>query len=44
MGRDAEMAAIGDALGRPELSGLVLVGPAGVGKTRLAAEALDLAE
>jgi DNA-binding CsgD family transcriptional regulator/tetratricopeptide (TPR) repeat protein len=38
------MAAIGDALARPDLSGLVLVGPAGVGKTRLAAEALRLAE
>ncbi|MFD2091507.1 LuxR C-terminal-related transcriptional regulator [Blastococcus deserti] len=44
VGRDSELAAIGASI-RPgsRSRGLVLAGPAGVGKTRLAREALELA-
>jgi DNA-binding CsgD family transcriptional regulator/transcriptional regulator with XRE-family HTH domain len=43
-GRDAELARFESALGRPGGAGLILVGPNGVGKTRLAREALARAE
>jgi DNA-binding CsgD family transcriptional regulator len=40
VGRDEELAAIQDAIGGSEVSGVVIAGAAGVGKTRLAREAL----
>lgn len=43
VGRREELGAIAAALADPERSGLVLVGPPGVGKTRLAAECAALA-
>ncbi|MBI2168093.1 MAG: AAA family ATPase, partial [Actinobacteria bacterium] len=43
VGRSAELAAIADAVGRPDVSGVVLVGEPGVGKTRLAREGLEIA-
>lgn len=43
-GRAQELAAVTDALAGTRPRSLVLVGPAGVGKTRLAREARDLAE
>jgi ATP/maltotriose-dependent transcriptional regulator MalT len=43
IGRDDEMAQISQVFDRPHASGIVLVGPAGVGKTRLATESLHLA-
>ena len=42
-GRDAELRLIGDALADGSAGGVVIAGPAGVGKTRLAAEASELA-
>ncbi len=44
MGRRRELAAIADALATPGIEGVVLVGPRGVGKTRLATECLRLGE
>src|SRR5215216_1956336 len=45
VGRARALERVGEMLlGRPDLSGVVLVGPAGVGKTRLAKECLTLAE
>jgi DNA-binding CsgD family transcriptional regulator len=43
VGRDAELRAIGDALASRAAGGVVLAGPAGVGKTRLATGAAELA-
>ncbi|KUI13181.1 LuxR family transcriptional regulator [Mycolicibacterium acapulense] len=43
-GRDGELAIIRRALGGSDKSGVVIVGAAGVGKTRLAREVLALAE
>jgi len=43
IGRDEELTRFAEALDRPDARGLVLVGPAGVGKTRLATECLHLA-
>ncbi len=43
LGRDAELGLIADALVRPGCSGVVITGEAGVGKSRLAAEALTRA-
>lgn len=43
-GRDGEMRLIEDAVFAPESSGIVISGAAGVGKSRLAREALSLAE
>lgn len=42
VGRDDELSAVADALANEHVSGLVLVGEGGVGKTRLAVECLDL--
>lgn len=44
VGRDDVLAHVRGLLRRPALTGLVLVGPAGVGKTRLATECLALGE
>jgi DNA-binding NarL/FixJ family response regulator len=44
VGRSAEFDRVAGALARPECSGVVLIGPGGVGKTRLATECLALAE
>ncbi len=44
VGREAQLGWIADALSRPECRGVVLAGAAGVGKTRLAGEALALGE
>lgn len=43
IGRDDELRHFADLLDRPDAGGMVLVGPAGVGKTRLALECLQLA-
>jgi DNA-binding CsgD family transcriptional regulator len=43
LGRDAELGLIADALGRDGCCGVVITGDAGVGKSRLAAEALAVA-
>jgi DNA-binding CsgD family transcriptional regulator len=43
VGRAQELSSIGEALRDPSVRTLVLVGPAGVGKTRLAGESLQLA-
>lgn len=43
IGRDEELAHIAALLDRPDAGGIVLVGPAGIGKTRLALECLQLA-
>ena len=43
-GREAELRLVGDALAGGSAGGVVIAGPAGVGKTRLAAEAAELAE
>jgi DNA-binding CsgD family transcriptional regulator len=42
VGRSAELASISHAVGDPSVRSVVLVGPAGVGKTRLASESLRL--
>jgi DNA-binding CsgD family transcriptional regulator len=42
-GREAELQLIGETLADGESGGMVIAGPAGVGKTRLAAEAAELA-
>lgn len=42
-GRDAELRLVGEALSGGSADGIVIAGPAGVGKTRLAAEAAELA-
>jgi predicted ATPase len=42
-GRDAELALVREALTDGSAGGVVIAGPAGVGKTRLAAEAAELA-
>lgn len=42
IGRDDVLVHVGAALGRRELTGVVLAGPAGVGKTRLALECRDI--
>src|SRR4029453_16755037 len=44
VGRERELALVGEALGRSRSSGIVIAGPAGVGKTRLAEELIGLAE
>ncbi|MCU1396633.1 MAG: transcriptional regulator, LuxR family [Ilumatobacteraceae bacterium] len=44
IGRERELGLIAEVLGRPDSSGVVLVGPAGVGKTRLATEAMRLGD
>ena len=43
IGRDAELRLIGEALSSDSAGGVVIAGPAGVGKTRLAGEAAELA-
>jgi len=43
IGRRAELARIGELLGRSDVRGIVLAGTSGVGKTRLADECLELA-
>jgi hypothetical protein len=42
-GREAELALVGEALSGGSAGGVVIAGPAGVGKTRLVAEASELA-
>ncbi|OWY62666.1 hypothetical protein B7486_57200, partial [cyanobacterium TDX16] len=42
IGRDDVLAHVGAALGQRDLTGVVLAGPAGVGKTRLALECRDI--
>ena len=42
-GREAELRSVADALSDASASGIVIAGPAGVGKTRLAVEASALA-
>jgi DNA-binding CsgD family transcriptional regulator len=42
-GRDVELRLIGESLSDASTGGVVIAGPAGVGKTRLAAEAAELA-
>ena len=44
IGRERELILIAEALRRPDASGVVLVGPAGVGKTRLATECMKLGD
>jgi DNA-binding NarL/FixJ family response regulator len=44
VGRERELARVAAALGRPDAAGLLLAGPAGVGKTRLATECAMIAE
>lgn len=44
VGRREELDLVEDALGRPEAHGVVLAGEAGVGKTRLAREVMEVAE
>ena len=43
-GRDAELGLVSEALSGGSAGGVVIVGPAGVGKTRLAAEAAERAQ
>jgi len=43
IGREVELASVADGLDDPACGGVLLIGPAGVGKTRLARDALDLA-
>lgn len=43
-GRSGELGRIGDAISDPTSSGMVLCGPAGVGKSRIVREALAMAE
>ncbi|MCW2554938.1 MAG: LuxR family transcriptional regulator, partial [Mycobacterium sp.] len=42
-GRSTEMRLIGDAISDPDVSGIVISGAAGVGKSRVAREALAAA-
>jgi DNA-binding CsgD family transcriptional regulator len=42
-GRDGELRLVGEALARGSAGGVVIAGPAGLGKTRLAVEASELA-
>ncbi|HEY6694196.1 MAG TPA: AAA family ATPase, partial [Solirubrobacteraceae bacterium] len=42
-GRDAELRFVGEAVAGGSIGGVVIAGPAGVGKTRLTAEAAELA-
>ena len=44
IGRDRELGLIAEVLGRSDSTGVVLVGEAGVGKTRLATEAIRLGD
>lgn len=44
MGREAVLDHVAEILGRPERAGVVMVGPAGVGKTRLARECCEVGE
>ncbi len=44
IGRDAELHHVGELLDRADAGGVVLTGPAGVGKTRLSLECLQLAD
>ncbi|MCU1390835.1 MAG: transcriptional regulator, LuxR family [Ilumatobacteraceae bacterium] len=44
IGRERELGVIAEVLGRPDASGVVLAGAAGVGKTRLATEAMRLGD
>jgi hypothetical protein len=44
VGREHALERVGQLLGRNDVSGAVLVGPAGVGKTRLATACIDLGE
>lgn len=44
VGREPELARVGEALARPERAGVVFAGPPGVGKTRLATECIRLGE
>ena len=44
VGREAVLDHVAKVLGQPERAGVVLVGPAGVGKTRLALECRDIGE
>jgi ATP/maltotriose-dependent transcriptional regulator MalT len=44
VGRERELARVAAALGRPDAAGLLLAGPAGVGKTRLATECATIAD
>src|SRR4051812_5293168 len=44
IGRDRELGLIAEVLGRSDATGVVLVGEAGVGKTRLATEAIRLGD
>src|SRR6478752_5643066 len=43
LGRDVELAQIAASIDDPECGGVVVIGAAGVGKTRLAAHTLDIA-
>jgi len=43
LGREVELAHLADAIDDPECGGVVLIGAAGVGKTRLAVHALEMA-
>jgi DNA-binding CsgD family transcriptional regulator len=43
-GRDAELQSVAEALGADGAGGVVIAGPAGVGKTRLAVEVSELAD
>ena len=43
LGRDAELARLAGAIDDPGCGGVVLIGPAGVGKTRLAAYTIEMA-
>ena len=44
VGRERELGLIAEVLGRADASGIVLAGPAGVGKTRLATETIRLGD
>jgi DNA-binding CsgD family transcriptional regulator/tetratricopeptide (TPR) repeat protein len=44
VGREAVLDHVATVLGQPERAGVVLVGPAGVGKTRLAMECCDIGD
>jgi DNA-binding CsgD family transcriptional regulator len=43
LGRDTELARLADAIDDPTCGGVVLIGPAGVGKTRLATYTIEMA-